>query len=76
MADGDVDAALQLCTGVLVLNRIVQQISNKLRRGGAKLGTEVRLFKAQRIAAGLAACGDWKNRPEWIGKSSGQIATE
>ena len=35
-----------------------------------------RMSKAERTAAIMAACGDWKDRPEWKGKSSAQIALE
>jgi len=41
-----------------------------------ELAMSKRLTKAQRIAAALAACGDWKDRTEWKGKSSSQIASE
>lgn len=38
--------------------------------------TSKRMTKAQRLAAFEAAFGAWKDRPEWEGLSSAQIAAE
>lgn len=35
-----------------------------------------KMTKKERMAAIMAAAGMWKDRPEWKGKSSAEIATE
>lgn len=51
--------------------------SRSSRNRGAtdwELATRKKLTRPQRVAAALAACGTWKDRPEWKGKSSARIA--
>ena len=52
------------------------QIASLFKHNAWDLMRRAKVTKKQRMASLLAARGNWKDRPEWKGKSSAQVAAE
>lgn len=86
--EGDVDLRNGTPVEVFSLRETrARRVSSKARRAKASrvsrkseweraMARAKKMTKKERMAAVMAAAGAWKDRPEWKGKSSAEIATE